>query len=263
MKSVLLGLCLIYTIIRGGSAVEPLGSYLYKELGCTENSDSNIVRYDCPDFLPKNGSCIFKKSLINVGDNIDRELLKGSCHADCRCVSDGSIICAQYDCFERLKSGCSHFKYSLDSCCPVDSVCGPIAKCEIEGASYQEGNTVFLKNKCEVCVCDVGFEMKAPFCQPRKCYDQATFPEMFENNGAPAFFKDENCCPNTWVSDEGQSISKMSKDTVSEDGYSCNFGKRKVPVGYGFETKIKPYGTEVPLICECNMPPFMICKEKI
>ncbi|XP_045473120.1 uncharacterized protein LOC123679727 [Harmonia axyridis] len=256
----ILGLFVCLVLVEDAFA-DSLGTYFYKELGCTEKTDSKVVQYTCPDFLPKNGTCNFKRSVLNIGEEVDKEDLKGSCHATCVCSGDGHITCAHYDCFERLKSGCSHFKYSLDRCCAVDSVCGPIATCEIEGKTYQEGNTVHLKEKCEVCVCDVNFQQKAPFCRPRKCYDRATFANAIERFGAPAFFKNENCCPNVWVTDEGQELVKMNQETASESGVSCNFGTRKVALGYGFKTKVKPYGTEVSLNCECSMPPYLICKE--
>lgn len=79
-------------------------------------------------------------------------------------------------------------------------ILGPIAECEIEGISYQEGNIVLLKNKCEICACDYRFELKSPFCRPRKCLDQAVHTEKVGKYGAPAFFKDENCCPSFWIS---------------------------------------------------------------
>lgn len=48
-------------------------------------------------------------------------------------------------------------------------------------------------------------------------------------------------------------------------GSTCKFGDRGVPFGHGFKTKTKTksYGSEISLVCECSMPPLLICKEEI
>ncbi|KAL3280372.1 hypothetical protein HHI36_017861 [Cryptolaemus montrouzieri] len=242
------------------SSPEDVQTYFYKQLGCIEK-EGKVRYFKCPDFSLKNDSCRFKDQELKVGDSVDKEELKGSCNAACTCTEGGYVACAVYDCFQRLKSGCSHFKYTLDSCCPSDSICGPIEECKIDGKTFREGETLYRENVCEVCACDVGFKPQAPFCIPRKCYDQAYYQSEISNYGAPVFYRDDKCCPSSWISPEDEKIVKLNTEVLESDVY-CKYGNRTVSLGYGFRKPIKLFSRAVPLKCECTIPPLVICKEE-
>ncbi|KAK9871216.1 hypothetical protein WA026_011493 [Henosepilachna vigintioctopunctata] len=250
---------LLYCIIQDIQAADYVGVYFYKEIGCYKK-DGTPPQYECPNFS-LNGTCRFRNSVLKIGDKVDKELIKGSCHADCQCTTNGRMNCTDFGCPDRLKSGCSHFKYSLDTCCDVDSVCGPIAECTLDGETYQEGNYMYPKNSCEVCICDVNFKKESPFCRPRKCFDQTNHQVEFFGYGAPVFFKDEKCCPSTWITDEGDAIRKMNKKAEPNSGSFCKFGDKIIQLGYGFERKVKRDWRDIPVHCECSLPPFLICTE--
>ncbi|KAK9871214.1 hypothetical protein WA026_011491 [Henosepilachna vigintioctopunctata] len=260
MKSaVLISIFVFSSIFEGGLGADPVG-YFYKEMGCTKN-DGKVINYNCPDFT-QNTTCYFKNEILKPGERLDRELLKGSCNADCSCSLDGQLTCARYDCWFQIKPGCSLYKYSLDSCCPVGSVCDTPAECVVDGKTHKEGQHIYPKDTCDICVCDKDFKQEAPFCRPRKCMDQANNQYEVKRNGAPVFFKNENCCPNTWTMDEGEKIIKLNPEAPTDSKLFCKFGDRKVQLGHGFEKSVKPYGEVVPLRCECTAPPFVICREK-
>lgn len=77
-----------------------------------------------------------------------------------------------------------------------------IAKCEIEGKTYKEGEKVQLKESCEVCVCNKGFKKEAPFCRPVKCGLEVSSGYSLKDHSAAVYLKGETCCPSNWITGE-------------------------------------------------------------
>lgn len=78
-----------------------------------------------------------------------------------------------------------------------------IATCEIEGKTYKEGEKFYLKESCDVCVCDKGFKKEAPFCKPVKCSLEALRAQELADHAAAVYLKGDTCCPSTWIIGEG------------------------------------------------------------
>lgn len=76
-----------------------------------------------------------------------------------------------------------------------------VAKCEIEGKTYKEGEKMYLKESCDVCICDKDFKKEAPFCRPIKCNVEAISGQYLAEHGAPVYLKTSkfNCCPSLWI----------------------------------------------------------------
>ncbi|XP_044762373.1 uncharacterized protein LOC123319451 [Coccinella septempunctata] len=253
-------LCVVYSGVKSDDEHYDTYNYFYKELGCVKNEKTAANAFNCPDFPSKNGSCRFMNQYFPSGVKVDQELLKGSCIPEAQCNDDGSFIFPGTDCGLLYKEGC-YSRNSLDSCCPTNElVCGDdVAKCEIEGKTYKEGEKFHLKESCDVCLCDKGFKKEAPFCRPVRCNLEILRSHELADHDAPVYLKGENCCPSTWIKDEGEDeIVTFISDV---ENLACKFGKRDVGYGQGFYRNISRFGVESKLKCECNKPPFVICHE--
>ncbi|XP_045473107.1 uncharacterized protein LOC123679720 [Harmonia axyridis] len=255
----IIALCVLITGKFCQTDFHDLYNFFYKEIGCVEYDKNGA--FHCPEYPSKNGSCRFLNQYVPSGEKIDQELLKGSCIPECICGEDGHFICPGTDCGLLSKEGC-HSRNSLDTCCPEGLVCGDdIAKCEVEGKTYKEGEKFYLEKSCEVCVCDKGFKKGSPFCRPRKCNLEINRLYELADHDAPVYLKDDICCPTTWIKNEGEDeLITIIADLGKE---ACKFGTRDIIMGQGFRRNISRFGTEMTVKCLCNTPPFVICREEV
>ncbi|KAL3272526.1 hypothetical protein HHI36_014002 [Cryptolaemus montrouzieri] len=241
---------------------EPLGKYLYNDMKCSPNYDevnNKLTSYKC-DFNTNNG-CMFEGKRFSVGQNINDNGTDLYCRSNCVCVEDGLFSCAEDDC-PSPAPGC-RLRDTLTDCCGVQDCKPPKSKCIYKGKTYLEGTSFYVQDQCMSCVCQEGFKgkLEEPYCIKRRCLEQIFGNDNLQNKCAAVYFKTALCCPATWVCHEKQEIVKISQQTESTSGETCEFGNVKVPYGHGFETSVRPFSKQVKVKCECTLPPLVTCLE--
>ncbi|KAJ8920077.1 hypothetical protein NQ315_011731 [Exocentrus adspersus] len=281
LGKVLLALCLMH-LFGADSAkdCDSLGTLVYEDLGCTAVTKEGShcpVRYDCDDFSRKNDSCLFRGKTYALNQQIEKVLTYSSCDVGCFCensLGHTKFTCAVLDCPEwlgvPLKPGC-YRKFKVDECCSVGMVCPSedkkFAECRINGDKFVEGEKFFPKGTCLKCVCDNEWteKLEAPSCRRFMCNSQIKYADELHDRCAPCYFKASGeplCCPDTWLcptsSDE---ITKVNDGAVEDPDLTCSFGTKTLKLGEGFKRKIRVFGTDRNVQCECRIPPLLTCNE--
>lgn len=72
--------------------------------------------------------CYLGTNVYNENENVESELLHGTCNRHASCGKHGKFSLAHYDCAEHFKprqEECIH-QYAHGTCCSVHTVCGKI-----------------------------------------------------------------------------------------------------------------------------------------
>ncbi|XP_044760000.1 kielin/chordin-like protein [Coccinella septempunctata] len=239
----------------------PLGKYLYEDLKCFANLDASTNQptyYKCD--VSSRENCIFEGKKLSVGEEIKDNGTDYYCRSHCSCNEDGTFDCAEDDCDEVKIDGC-RYKDSLTQCCTVLDCEPPKSNCTYNGKTYEEGRTFHPENTCQTCLCQEGFsgKIEQPYCMKRRCLEQIFHMEKLIRKCAAVYFLEDLCCPATWVCDKGQKIEIIN--ATNKTKLSCDFGEKKIALGHGFETTVRPYSKIIKVRCECTLPPFITCLE--
>ncbi|XP_028131820.1 uncharacterized protein LOC114327410 isoform X1 [Diabrotica virgifera virgifera] len=274
---------------------DKLGILLYEDVGCTPvlaPGKSCPIKYEC-DLAIRNNTCLFRGTEISTTTR-PTDVDFGSCNVGCFCNKDlpydpaeidkmfnnqpynipGKFTCAILDCPEwlgafPLQKDC-YRKYKLDQCCADGQMCpqDKPGNCEVDGKTVLEGQRFYPKDTCTHCVCPKNFngKLEAPHCRRQFCNVQVRKQREVSSYCAPYYSEFEGetlCCPSSWIcpSDEQKIITVNPKAEKSAD-LTCQYGKKKVQLGEGFETTVKGYdNVERAAKCECVIPPFLTCRQ--
>jgi len=170
---------------------------VYEELRCVGILDSDgccFERFDCPDLNALDSSkCHYKGRSYNISENVmdsDSPPCSQACH--CSGGYDGSkpsFRCASVDCPENFgfepEPGCM-LQYSLDKCCHASKICGEdkvkeLAKCELEGRTYTEGEKMYPDSaSCHTCLCTKDFNNSISIDSNKNCKKKWTVALNYE-----------------------------------------------------------------------------------
>lgn len=238
--------------------------------------------------------CYYKGNVINPGDDVDKELLKGFCIGASFCDSQGKFVYAHKDCaeiFRVLQPGCIR-QYSRDKCCSIGTVCGNVTKkkekninicvihthclrfviglgeevkklatCTFEGKTYHEGERMYPsdpKHKCYLCYCENNYQNK-PIEQNKNCVKVNCNIELLEtdnikNKCVPVYHKDV-CCPYDWRCPTVDDAIKPGEGKNDQtSSLKCKFGKLEFEIGDTLSS-----GEKLCSKCKCNIPPMLDC----
>lgn len=138
-----------------------------------------------------------------------------------------------------------------------------LAKCEVGGKSYYDGERIDTARSCFNCICGKDFEDK-PFaenkhCQKINCNMELHYYKRMLDGCIPVYWKKDDCCPIGWrcPNEETKVIPDSARKSTDEASpLSCTFGKLKMNLG-DFLSPENDY--DQCTICTCKVPPHPHC----
>ncbi|KAG4076396.1 hypothetical protein HA402_005839 [Bradysia odoriphaga] len=276
--NVLLISCATITVVRGNcSPCGPMPKH-YEELGCVGKYIDGPCcpeRYECPDlftydtnFCHLNGKTYQKGEIVSKADS-------PPCREDCICADSGNgdlkFICPVKECpemFHDPEVDCVH-KYSLDSCCSVNKICGmeirDLPKCRFRGETYNYGEKFVPQNHyaaCHHCICDENFDNSTAIednknCKKVECGLKLRYFDELKSGCVPIYFRDTKCCPIGFrcpsANDVILPIEGLPEITSVKENSLCKFGSLMMQRGQSIATDEKC------LECTCRHPPMIEC----
>ncbi|CAG9828911.1 unnamed protein product [Diabrotica balteata] len=255
------------------------GTLVYEDMHCTpvmKEGHKCPVEFKC-DLEAKSNTCRFRNRDIPVGSSLSDNDTYSACTVGCSCQENHSFECAELDCPENeapgpTRSDC-YLKYKLGECCSVGTMCARKdnpAECKVNGATVMEGEEFYPQNTCLSCVCGKGFTGKytSEFCQRRSCLEQVHNSDKIKENCAPFYLYDNDkplCCPHSWVCQASSNVTRIAANPKADQntGLTCKFGSDTYKLGERMETVFKSYDVTRRVQCECMLPPFLTCRQKI
>jgi len=255
---------------------------VYEELRCVGILDSDgccFERFDCPDLNALDSSkCHYKGRSYNISENVmdsDSPPCSQACH--CSGGYDGSkpsFRCASVDCPENFgfepEPGCM-LQYSLDKCCHASKICGEdkvkeLAKCELEGRTYTEGEKMYPDSaSCHTCLCTKDFNNSISIDSNKNCKKVDCGIELrnlyrLQSGCVPVYFGSSDCCPIDFrcpsSKDEVMPFEgRADLEVVPEK--TCKYGDHNLHIGQSLNS-LEDKCVE----CSCKQPPMVECVKK-
>ena len=138
-----------------------------------------------------------------------------------------------------------------------------LARCEVNGKVYYEGERIDTARSCYSCICGKGYEDK-PFennkhCHKINCHMEIHYSQRIVEGCIPIYWRAEDCCPIDWrCPDDKTTVIPDSSRTVPDDDplMKCRFGNLKMNVS-DFLSPANDY--DQCTLCSCKVPPMAHC----
>jgi hypothetical protein len=134
-----------------------------------------------------------------------------------------------------------------------------LAKCEVNGNTYYEGEKFDVGSYSCICHKDFG-EKKAS--ENKNCSKMNCLIELHHYNRTmkgciPIFYETHDSCPIGWRCPDSETKVITGKTLMKvESDLKCTFGKLKMEIG----DQLSPdkYGSKC-IVCSCSIPPHPYC----